>query len=407
MPDAQKTTAFTVSFDDAALALRTGWIVAELRGRLNPDCAHFSWERSPEPPTLLLDAANERSPVEAQIEATKVLSSLGKNALILVDIKTISRSDKWGGIPRVIPAVADISDLLRYLVCRLIHARLIVAQVNDPDVEPDVHATLATAPIQPADPVDQDVWWSRIEWLLWAWDEALQDQLAAGNFGTASAYQLGRGLSECYWAMTPPKTLEEYEAPWDFLLGPNRVDAFHDLLRRLGPVFSDYAAGGVEFSITEWAKVAKAPTSYDRADLAIAQQVAVWRDLLVTGRDPLTLVESKRLETVARDPRPILKAFVWEIVAALAMAALFGLALAYWGGATKTVLAALATVGITTSAILSWIKSRAQSVATRVGTAVNQSVVNDTVTVLPKLSKPTGVRARIERMRFPLDSLFS
>ena len=103
MPDAQKTTAFTVSFNDAARALRAGWIVAELRGRLNPDCAHFSWEGSPEPPTLLLDAANERSPVEAQIEATKVLSSLGKNALILVDIKTISRSEKWGGIPTVTP----------------------------------------------------------------------------------------------------------------------------------------------------------------------------------------------------------------------------------------------------------------------------------------------------------------
>jgi hypothetical protein len=173
------------------------------------------------------------------------------------------------------------------------------------------------------------------------------------------------------------------------------VTAFHDLLRRLGPVFSDYAAGGVEFSITKWAKVAEAPASYDRADLAIAQQVAVWRDLLVTGRDPLTLVESKRLETVARDPRPILKAFVWEIVAALAMAALFGLALAYWGGATKTVVAALATVGISVSAILSWIKSRAQSVAARVGTAVNQSIVNDTVTVLPKPSKTTGFRARI------------
>jgi hypothetical protein len=38
---------------------------------------------------------------------------------------------------------------------------------------------------------------------------------------------------------------------------------------------------------------------------------------------------------------------------------------------------------------------------------VNQSVVNETVTVLPKLSKPTGFRARIEPMRFPRDPSFS
>jgi hypothetical protein len=49
---------------------------------------------------------------------------------------------------------------------------------------------------------------------------------------------------------------------------------------------------------------------------------------------------------------------------------------------------------------VSWIKSRAQSVAVRVGSAVDQSVVNDAVNKAAPLIPPTTLRHRI---LLPLD----
>jgi hypothetical protein len=65
-----------------------GWILAELRGRLDPDSPHPPAKEKP--PTLLLDSANERSSVERQIEATKILSNLAGMDLLKIDIKTLS-----------------------------------------------------------------------------------------------------------------------------------------------------------------------------------------------------------------------------------------------------------------------------------------------------------------------------
>ena len=391
-----RTTAFTVSPDDAAQALRMGWILAELHGRLDPACDHSPAREMqpplppepPEPPALLLDTANERSAVERQIEATKVLSTLGSLNLTKVDLKTLSRSDKWGPVPTGGPALKT-PDMLRYLVCRLI-------VTNSPHAILDIEATLTTRPVTDGDRETTSArWWERVEWFLWAWDEALQDQLAAGKFGTASAYELGRGLSESYWALNPDHP--GYEHHWDFLLGPGRVQALRSLSKRLAPVFSEYTAPAIAESVKTWGDVAANPGAYDEPLNYLRRQVGIWRDLLVTGRDPLTLVEPSELEAVARDPRPILKAFGWELIAALVLAAGLALSLTYFSNQARAVVAALTAVGISASAIVSWIKSRAQSVANRVGSAVDQSVVNDAVTVAPPLTHPR------RRFFLPLD----
>jgi len=341
---------------------------------------------------LLLDAANERSEVERQIEATKVLSSLGNVDLLKIDITTLSGSgdDKWGPIPE--GKRLKTPDMLRYLVCRLITATW-------PDIDP-IHATLSTIEVTPDEKaMSKDDWWRRVAWFLWAWDEALQDQLAAGKFGTASAYQLGRGLSESYWALNPDLPDERHQ--WTFLLGEDRVRALGDLSQRLAPVFSQYTAPAVTASVDTWGEVAKSPGDFVEPITALERQVVIWRDLLVTGRDPLTLVKPSRLEAVARDPRPIIKAYRWELVAALVLAAGLALSLTYFQSQVRSVLTALAAVGITASAIESWIKAKAQSVASRVGTAVDQSVVNEAVTVAPPSTKPKGWRNRI---LLPLDT---
>jgi hypothetical protein len=404
---APKTTAFTVSSDDAAQALRMGWVLAELRGRLDPLCAHIS-PTLVERPTLGLDAADERNPVERQVEATKVLSTLGSLSLTRIDIATLSGSEVWNPDRPPYPA-RKTPDMLRYLVCRLIYTTSMEERPHDPV---DVHATLSTSEVTETEKaIGKDKWWTRVEWFLWAWDEALQDQLAAGKFGTASAYELGRGLSESYWALRKPDAGQANDAAplepallkeqWGFLLGDRRTSALSDLARRLAPVFSDYTSPAVVASVTKWNEVAKNPGAYVDPELKLGEQIRVWRDLLVTGRDPLSLVEPTRLEAVARDPRPIIKAFIWELLAALVLAAGLALALTYEGNQVRSVLAALAVVGISASAIVSWIKARAQSVASRVGSAVDQSVVNEAVTKAPDEKNKRTWRTRIF---LPLDS---
>jgi hypothetical protein len=382
------TTAFTVSPDEAAQALRMGWVMAELRGRLDPNAA-YAPQAVIAPPTLVLDAAGERNAVESQIEATKILSSLGSLELTKIEIDTLSQVAKWGPIPAPDPGDPDLttSDMLRYLVCRLISA-------SAPDDITDIHATLTTAKVAADERVfDRVFWWVRVKWFLWAWDEALQDELSADKFGTASAYELGRGLSECFWALNVTSTNEH--AQWTFLLGDRRIHALKDLAQRLAPVFSVYTAPAIVASVTAWGAIAASPDDYKHPIGTLEQQALIWRDLLVTGRDPLTLVAPDKLEAVARDPRPIIKAFRWELLAALVLAAGLALSLTYFTSQSRSVLAALAAVGISASAIVSWIKSRAQSVASRIGSAVDQSVVNEAVTCTPESRFPTGWRHRI------------
>jgi hypothetical protein len=339
-----------------------------------------------DPPTLVLDAAGERNAVEGQIEATKILSSLGGLELTKIDISTLSREDMWDPDPT--PGLAlTTPDMLRHLVCGLIY-------VTADDKFHDVHATLTTEPLTDEESkVGKADWWERIQWFLWAWDEALQDQLSADKFGTASAYELGRRLSESYWALNEDSG--DSHAQWKFLFGRDRVNALCDLSRRLAPVFSEYTAPAVVASVTRWGEVAQAPDMYDDPTGFLAQQVRIWRDLLVTGRDPLTLVPVDKLEAAARDPRPIIKAFRWELLAVLILAAGLALSLTYFSSEARSAFAALAAVGISASAIVSWIKSRAQSVASRIGSAVDQSVVDEAVTRAPHLLVPTGWRHRI------------
>jgi hypothetical protein len=392
---ATPTTSFTVSPDDAAQALRMGWIVAELRGRLDPKCRYKSLVgHTHPPPTLLLEAANERNAVEGQIEATKILSTLGGLDLTKIDIKTLSSRDEWGPVTTG-GATVQTPDMLRFLVCRLIYSR-------DPKQYAKLDATLTTKPIATGESTDQDEWWSKVQWFLWAWDEALQDQLAAGNFGTASSYELGRGLSECYWAAMNVTSSEQLQHRWSFYLGEGRVQTLRELSLRLAPVFNPYTAPAVIASVASWGEVVQSETiTVDIDHLGIMEgQARIWRDLLVTGRDPRTLVKPSTLEAVARDPRPIIKAFRWELLTAAVLAVVLAVSLTYYSSQSRAVLAALATVGISASAIVSWIKSRAQSVAVRVGSAVDQSVVNEAVDKAAPLLPPTTLRHRI---RHPSD----
>jgi hypothetical protein len=66
---------------------------------------------------------------------------------------------------------------------------------------------------------------------LYQWDAAIQDHLASASFGESSAYQLGRGLAECSWALDPNWPPNEVMG-WEHVLGSERCVALTRLLER-------------------------------------------------------------------------------------------------------------------------------------------------------------------------------
>jgi hypothetical protein len=371
---ADVTTKLTVSPDDSAAALRIGWTLAEVRGRFYP-LADQSDTPNPPPPALLLDAANERSAVERQVEVVKVLATLSRSGTTDMDVNVLSFGTEWatGDNAEAIKAL-KASGMLRYLAACLIWSR--TKKNLSPTLEaiPALDETNAETPAK---------WWDRLASFLWAWDEAIQDQFATQTFGTASSYQLGRGLAESYWALNPSAPSGD-PSSWSFLLGKDRVDALAENCRRLAPVIGTITAGAVEATVRSWGTVARDPGEYQDPKEALQRQIICWRDLLVTGRDPLTMVDSHDLEKVARRPWPLFRAFGWEIVLVLIGGLLIGLAAAYLSKASATILSVLGAVGITASALVGWAKSNVQKVADRVRDAVNLDAVIQGVKRLPE-----------------------
>lgn len=234
---ADATTKSTVSPDDSAAALRLGWTLAEARGRMAPTSGQ-SADPDPAPPVLLLDAANERSDVESQVEAVKVLATLSKGGTSDMKLHMLSFDLEWANNDAAVTGLTA-SQMVRYLASRLIWARTqqdlsgtlgadpIVVDAAAPAGNAAAPAGNAGAPAPnagagaPAGNEDEDektVWWNRFALFLWAWDEAIQDQFATQTFGTASSYELGRGLSESYWALIPSSP-KEGPSNWGWLLG--------------------------------------------------------------------------------------------------------------------------------------------------------------------------------------------
>jgi hypothetical protein len=387
---AAATTESTVTPDDSAAALRLGWILAEVRGRMDPASDQIS-APDPAPPVMLLDGADKRSAVGRQVQAVKTLAALSERSTTDLPLKMLTFSTDWAKGDKAVTQLSS-SAMLRYLSSRLIWSR----------TGKDLSGTLGT--LSPIDAIaterSSDTWWDRMAWFLWAWDEAIQDQFATQTFGTASSYELGRGLAESSLALIPAKG---GASSWEFLLGPDRVHALRETCRRLTPVIGTLTAGAVEASIRSWGEVAAHPGDYVEPQKALQRQTTVWRDLLVTGRDPLTMVKPHELERVARQPWPLLRAFWTEIAATFVGALLIGLAAAYLSKFAAAFFGALGAVGITASAGIGWAKNSVQKVADRVRAAVNLDMVIKAVQQLPdpvvppQQSKPTELRRLISR----------
>jgi hypothetical protein len=179
--------AVAADADDVLVALRLGWAVAELRGRLRPGDKLIAIEPLS---TQLRDQhalplGGERKELEQLIEAETVLAALAARLTLDFACSELTGQGSAGG--------------------QLASVRLV---------------ELAKA-LSRAGAGDRDAAWDTMAEFLWAWDARIQDELAGRSFATASAYQLGRGMAEIAW-LDPCKTAPDEATSWTFVLGGRR-----------------------------------------------------------------------------------------------------------------------------------------------------------------------------------------
>ncbi|MGZ4386795.1 MAG: hypothetical protein ACXVZO_07675 [Gaiellaceae bacterium] len=350
-------------------AVRLGWAIAELRGRLRrgppPDAAEPGAPRG----VHTLPLAGERSWGEQTIETECVARTLAAELEVDVPLSELSKQRGRG---------QAVSDRLTELALVLSRAR----------AAGDAAATKST--------------WAAISELFYAWDAKIQDSLAADSFAVASGYQLGRALAETYWALDPALPEGRPES-WSFLLGSPRATTIGHLLGRLSGFFLPLTPGAVAASVRAWSQVAadealrRMPATAD----ALHDQIRVWHDLLLTGQPPQSLLPRESVLKRARRVRPVLRVFLPEFAVGLASMIAAALAAAlFLGGGGKVrwlagVLAVLGFFGITGSGALASVKGQAHALFGQLQLALSIDAIKEAVTLPPALPflddrKPAG-----------------
>ena len=359
-------TPAAASADTVKQLVRFGWAVAELRGRLyfGANDPGATPETIPSETDAVLPLANERSAKDRLAEVRSVVSWLAGT----LDLKGAAKA----------PAGTDPSD----------------PSVPHPDGLARV-LDLAQSLAAETDATKHQQAWVAFATELHDWDNEIQNTLATRPYGEGSAYQLGRGLAECTWSLNPAAPASDVTS-WDFLLGVMRCWELTQILERLSHSFPEQAAQTVMGSLSAWQTLAKSKEW--RADPEAAsylrQQALLWRDLLVTSADPADLVHpDSPLDHVA-SLVPAAKALAPQIVG-LILSVILLTAGAYflthsgttgWSGAAAGVLGIL---GITASTATAKAKSAANSLRSRVQTALQADLLTLAATRRPKA--PPGV----------------
>jgi phospholipase C len=345
--------------------IRFGWAIAELRGRVRvgnddpavPKTIHRSRKYH------ALPLSWERSGTEQRIELGDVVITL---------------ADELGLNPN--------------------GAHLLDYQSN-PASDKDIDAAnrvVQLAQAVPADPRDA-LWartWNAFTEALYKWDGYIQDTLATGPFGKASAYQLGRGLAETTWALDPAAPVSDVDG-WQFLLGAERCLALTQLLERLDQHFRPLVAKSVMASLRRWQELAD---DKDRRTPAAAvflrTQAVLWRDFLVTDRDPKTLVAASK-PFQAATIRPLLSKLRPQILLAglsIVVLVIAAIAISLLGNnPISAATAVLGFFGITSSGLSARLKQTATGMVKTATEGIDANLVVDAITRLPP--GPPGVRA--------------
>ena len=354
---------------DVLKALRFGWAIAELRGRLRN--GQPSDEPPPYRPEHTLPLEDERTWPEQTIEIETIVGALA------ADLKLDFKVDE------------------------------ITGQTGN-DSAPSRVETLSKAITDARADGDQDtlkVKWNEACEFFYDWDAKIQDTLAAGSFFVASGYQLGRGLAEAFWAVDPEVSSDDPRS-WASLLGGQRLVQLKRLLMRLADYFPPTTAETVTDSLDAWARVALDPDSRvrerDSTLSSLHKQIRIWHDALLLEQPPTFRMSASYLISSARSIGPVLKAFFPEAIVGILGFVAAGAAATFFaiGGvshAVAPILTILGGFGITSAGALAKAKNEAHSLFTQVQLAMNTDLATRELTVPPAQTYLNRGRSPIKR----------
>ena len=359
--------------EEIRTALRLGWTVAELRGRLRlgPQLI-LPAEPLPERSENDLPLFDERSLEEQRVEAQSVLVALADSCHVTRSVFSLTQGWNWSAYPSVPPPRPD-EEATQYLV-RLADALSEARKTGRDDRAREC--------------------WLVIARLFYVLDMEIQNTLASRPFGRSSAYQLGRGLAETFWALDSKARGDEMAHP-AFLLGDKRYTSLCMLINRLSFSMPPFTADALKESLKKWNRI----LSHHRRALGkeetrrLFAQMTVWRDLLLTGVDPLNLLPPTQGVITARRLLPVLRGFIWELVilgfgvAALAWAAFF---FAIGGESAGALTGVLGGFGVTTAAVLARVKTTAQDLGNQLRRAMHRDLVTKAASVVPEPERGKG-----------------
>ncbi len=244
---------------------------------------------------------------------------------------------------------------------------------------------------------------------LFAWDEKIQDVLVATSSAHAAAYVVGRGFAEVLWC--PDMSRAPLGSPKDrgLVLGKARRDDLRRYMDRLSEYFDPLVVPAVLVSLDAWADVIQRGdwASDEVAMAALPRQSAVWHDLVLAERSPQSLL-SNRPRNIARyrySVLPVLGKFLPQILlggAFLVLLAIGGFVISRGefgkpgSAGSSTFIGLLATVlgllGVTTAGATARLKSVSTGVIEKMRLAIDADVISTAATELPELKHATLVR---------------
>lgn len=356
-------------------ALNLGWSMAELRGRLR-------YGRCNPPGTADYLFARERHalPLDGEHSLTEQLIATRVAVTMLAARFDVDRPTDGEDVP---PSVR-----LRALAVELERA-LDDAEAASPDAPPGVMDGYpdGTAVCHV---------WSAVTDTIYRWDEQIQDRFSV-SVELLSAYQLGRGLAEIFWALDPgaPSGQGKVSDPprpcsWEFLLGEHRRDLLAAQLKRLEGTLPALTVPAVKGPLVRWCSLVTSGKVRDHPDgpIQLRAQLQVWRDVLMGARNPMSLARSFGIRVGARQFKRVLQAFGLEIT--LATVSIAALAVAgYYVGANKTstgwtvTATILGFFGVTGAGLLARAKTQARALYVHLREAFYQDVISEKATILP------------------------
>ena len=356
-------------------ALNLGWSMAELRGRLR-------YGHCNPPGTVDYLFARERHalPLGGEHSLTEQLIATRVAVTMLAALFDVDRAPDGEDLP---PSVR-----LRALAIELERA-LKAAEAASPDTPP---AVMDTYP----DGSAVGHVWSALTDTVYHWDEQIQDRFSV-SVELLSAYQLGRGLAEIFWALDPDAQSGQREASdpprpcsWEFLLSEHRRDLLAAQLKRLEATLPALTVPAVKGPLVRWCALVTSGKVRDHTDgpTQLRAQLQVWRDVLMGARNPVSLAQSFGIRVGARQFKRVLQAFGLEITLATISVAALALA-GYYVGANKTstgwtvVATILGFFGVTGAGLLARAKTQARALYVHLREAFYQDVISDKATILP------------------------